>query len=82
MEKGPIGQRVKVVVATSIHSTIGLEEYVRVRIEENAQGDTIASPIFGKSGMISTMVKANGIVMIPLNVEGFSRGEVVQAIQY
>jgi molybdopterin molybdotransferase len=53
-----------------------------VRTEETAEGDATAHPIFGKSGMISTMVKANGIVMIPLNAEGFSRGEVVQVIQY
>jgi molybdopterin molybdotransferase len=82
MEKGPVGQRMKATLATSIPSTIGLEEYVRVRTEETAQGDATAHPIFGKSGMISTMVKANGIVMIPLNAEGFSRGEVVQVIQY
>ena len=82
MEKGPVGQRTKVALATSVHSTIGLEEYVRVRIEESASGETIAHPVFGKSGMISTMVKANGIVMIPLNAEGFSRGEAVQVIQY
>ena len=82
MEKGPVGQRIRAGLATSIHSTIGLEEYVRVRIEETAQGDATAHPIFGKSGMISTMVKANGIVMIPVNAEGLSRGEVVQVIQY
>jgi molybdopterin molybdotransferase len=81
MEKGPGGYRIKAALATSIHSTIGLEEYVRVRIEDTAQG-VAAYPIFGKSGMISTMVKANGIVMIPVNAEGFSKGEVVQAIQY
>jgi molybdopterin biosynthesis enzyme len=26
------------------------------------------------------MVKANGIILIPMNVEGFSRGEIVQAV--
>ena len=82
MEKGPVGQRIRASLATSIHSTIGLEEYVRVRIEETAQGDAMAHPIFGKSGMISTMVKANGIVMIPVNAEGLSRGAIVQVIQY
>ena len=82
MGKGPVGQRIRAGLATSIHSTIGLEEYIRVRIEETAQGQATAHPIFGKSGMISTMVKADGIVMIPMNAEGLSRGEVVQVIQY
>ena len=82
MEKGPIGHRMQATLATSIHSTIGLEEYIRVRVEDSGQGGAVAHPVFGKSGMISTMVKANGIAMIPLNAEGFSRGEVVQVIQY
>jgi molybdopterin molybdotransferase len=78
--KGPLGHRVQAVLATSIHSTIGLEEFVRVRLEKQADGMFAAHPVFGKSGMLSTMVKANGIILIPMNVEGFSRGEIVQAI--
>jgi molybdopterin molybdotransferase len=79
--KGPLGHRIQAKLATSIHSTIGLEEYVRVRIEETAEGDYTAIPIFGKSGMLSTMVKAIGIILIPMNTEGFSKGTVVQIIQ-
>jgi molybdopterin molybdotransferase len=79
--KGPLGHRVKAALATSIHSTIGLEEYVRVWIEETAEEEYTAFPIFGKSGILSTMVKANGIVLIPMNTEGFSRGTIVQIIQ-
>ncbi len=82
MEKGPLGQRIKAELATSIPSTIGLEEYVRVHLEESPQGGFLAHPVFGKSGMISTMVKANGIVMIPLTAEGLPKGEIVQVIQY
>jgi molybdopterin molybdotransferase len=80
--KGPLGHRTKAVLATSIHSTIGLEEYIRVRIEQTAEHTYIASPIFGKSGMLSTMVKAGGVIVIPMNSEGFSKGEVVDAILY
>jgi molybdopterin molybdotransferase len=81
LEKGPLGHRIKAALATSVHSTIGLEEYVRVWIDRTAEGSWTARPIFGKSGMLSTMVKANGIAMIPMNAEGFSLGEVVQVIQ-
>jgi molybdopterin molybdotransferase len=80
--KGPLGHRTKAVLATSIHSTIGLEEYIRVRIEQTAEHTYIASPIFGKSGMLSTMVKAGGVIAIPMNSEGFSQGEVVDVILY
>ena len=80
MEKGPLGHRIKAALATSIHSTIGLEEYIRVRIEETAEGSFAATPIFGKSGMLSTMVKAAGVIVIPMNAEGFSKGATVQVI--
>jgi molybdopterin molybdotransferase len=82
MEKGPLGDRMRAALATSVHSTIGLEEYVRVRIEKTAEDTYIASPIFGKSGMLSTMVKAVGVVVIPMNVGGFSKDEVVDIILY
>jgi len=82
LKKGPLGHRVNAVLATSIHSTIGLEEFVRVRLEENQENDYAAFPIFGKSGMLSTMVKASGIITIPMNTEGFSRGTVVPVIQF
>ena len=72
--------RGKAVLGTSVHSTIGLEEYVRVRLEEGAGEDPTAYPVFGKSGMLSTLVKADGIVTIPMNVEGFSKGESVEVI--
>lgn len=81
MEKGPAGHRVQATLATSLNSTIGLEEYVRVRLEETAEGGWTAYPVFGKSGMLSTMVKADGIVLVPMNAEGFSRGKAVHVIQ-
>lgn len=81
MEKGPLGHRMQAELATSIDSTIGLEEYVRVRIEETKEAGFVAYPVFGKSGMLSTMVKADGIVLVPMNAEGLSKGKAVQVIQ-
>lgn len=81
LEKGPPGQRLKAALPTSIHSTIGLEEFVRVRLEETADGGYCAHPIFGKSGMLSTMVKATGVIVVPMHAEGFARGEVVEVIR-
>jgi molybdopterin molybdotransferase len=82
LEKGPLGHRTKAVLATSIHSTIGLEEYVRVQLDPKGMDTYSAAPVFGKSGMLSTMVRADGIVVIPMNVEGFSSGEAVEVISY
>ena len=82
LEKGPFGHRVDVTLSASIHSTIGLEEYVRVGIEEIPDGTFEAHPVYGKSGMLSTMVKANGILVIPMTIEGFSKGEKVTAVRF
>ena len=81
LKKGPLGHPFMAVLATSVHSTIGLEEFVRVRLEETAGHSYAAHPVFGKSGMLSTMVKAEGIITIPMNAEGFSKGDLVQVIQ-
>ncbi len=81
LKKGPLGHPLMAVLATSVHSTIGLEEFVRVRLEETADHSYAAYPVFGKSGMLSTMVKAEGIITIPMNAEGFSKGELVQVIK-
>jgi molybdopterin molybdotransferase len=80
LQKGPSGPRRKAMLATSLHSTIGLEEFVRVRIERGKEMD-LAHPVFGKSGMLSTMVKADGVIIVPMNVEGFSKGEVVEVVE-
>lgn len=77
LEKGPLGRRMEAVLATSVPSTIGLEEFVRVRLEEMSDGAYAAHPVFGKSGMLSTMVKADGMIVIPMNAEGLSKGDAV-----
>lgn len=81
LKKGPLGRRLKAVLTTSIHSTLGLEEFVRVRLEDAADGGYCAHPVFGKSGMLSTMVKADGIVVVPMRVEGIAKGETVEVVE-
>jgi molybdopterin molybdotransferase len=80
LEKGPLGQRTKAELASSIHSIIGLEEFIRVGLTKTAKGACFAHPVFGKSGMLSTMVKADGLVVVPMNVEGFARGDTVEVV--
>jgi len=80
LKKGPPGQCIDATLTSAIHSIIGLEEYVRIRIGEKTDGSYEAYPVYGKSGMLSTMVKANGILVIPMNVEGYPKGETVRAV--
>jgi molybdopterin molybdotransferase len=42
------------------------------------EGDSyLAEPVFGKSGMITTLTRADGYLMIDLNKEGLKKGEGV-----
>ena len=60
----------------NIESATGREDYIRVRLSRT-ENRWRATPILGKSGLISTMVEANGIVTIDMNTEGLYKGEIV-----
>ncbi|MDR7434979.1 MAG: molybdopterin molybdotransferase MoeA [Armatimonadota bacterium] len=60
-----------------IASAPGREDYLRVMLEERG-GELWAIPLLGKSGLISTMVKADGLVRVPLEREGLEVGEPVE----
>jgi len=63
----------------NVASGQGREEYVRVRLEQT--DDTIdAIPIQGKSGLIRTMVQADGLLTIPENSEGLDQGVFVDVL--
>jgi molybdopterin molybdotransferase len=80
LEKGPLGRRTKAELASPIHSIIGLEEFIRVGLTKTAKGAYFAHPVFGKSSMLSTMVKADGLVVVPMNAEGFAGGDTVEVV--
>ena len=61
--------KVKAKASRNIPSVPGREDYVRVRLEER-EGTLWAHPIFGKSGAISNLVNANGLIRIGINEEG------------
>ena len=67
---------VKAKLARSIASSPGREDHVRVTLEKRADG-LYAIPVFGASGLISTLVKAVGTIVVPVNSIGIEAGEDV-----
>jgi len=67
----------KAQASRNIPSAQGREDYVRVKLQEQ-DGVLIATPIFGKSGSISTMVKGDGLLRIAMDSEGVQEGEAVE----
>lgn len=68
---------VKARLARSISSSPGREDHVRVMLEKK-EDCVWARPIFGASGLISTLVKAAGTVVVPMNSNGIESGEEVE----
>jgi molybdopterin molybdotransferase len=64
-------------LARSISSSPGREDHVRVALEKRDDG-LWARPIFGASGLISTLVKAVGTVVVPVKKIGIEAGEEVE----
>jgi len=71
------GRTVKAKLARSISSSPGREDHVRVTLEKHDDG-LWARPVFGASGLISTLVKAAGTVVVPVNKIGIEAGEEVE----
>ena len=68
---------VKARLERSISSSPGREDHVRVTLEKK-DGQLWARPVFGASGLISTLVKAVGTVVVPTNKIGIETGEEVE----
>jgi len=71
----PLQRTAKATLAVNIPSQRGREEYVRVKLENG-----IATPLFGKSGLLNTLVRSDGLVRIPAGAEGFEQGSDVEVI--
>ena len=52
-------------LSRNLASAQGRVDYIRVRLVEK-KGELWAEPILGKSGLISTMVKADGLIAIDM----------------
>jgi molybdopterin molybdotransferase len=75
------GGSIPALLSRNLAGASGREDYVRVRLRQ--EGSTLwADPVLGPSGLLSPLVKSNGLVVIPLGVEGLNQGEPVQVKLY
>jgi molybdopterin molybdotransferase len=66
-------------LSRNVASAQGRMEYIRVRLNLK-DGILWADPILGKSGLINTMVNADGLIEIGTNTEGLDKGVRVAVI--
>jgi len=67
---------VNVLLESNVFSDAGREEYISVRLKEKNK-QIWAVPILSKSGMISSLARADGYIKIGLNQEGLYQGDKV-----
>ena len=70
---------VQAVLSRNLASAQGRVDFVRVKLRQ-AANSIVADPILGKSGLINTMVKADGLIAIGMNTEGLDQGAMVDVM--
>ncbi|MEM3672646.1 MAG: molybdopterin molybdotransferase MoeA [Candidatus Bathyarchaeia archaeon] len=76
----PPGHVVKAVMARRVLSSPGVRDFVRVIVKKMDEGYVADLVRTRGAGIISSMVKANGLVVIPEEKEGIEEGEEVEVI--
>ena len=67
---------IEATVSRRLVSTLKYHEFIRARLG-NVSGKLIAVPLNRGAGVVSSFVKADGIIHIPQDVEGYEAGEKV-----
>jgi molybdopterin molybdotransferase len=75
-DQSPWGRNVSAILSRNLAGASGREDYVRVRLRRE-DATLWADPVLGPSGLLSPLVKSDGLVMIPLGVEGLFKEEEV-----
>jgi molybdopterin molybdotransferase len=73
--------RLKATLSRNVSSAQGRVDFLRVKLRQ--ENDILwADPVLGKSGLINTMVKSDGLVAIGLNTEGVDKGDTVEVMPF
>ncbi len=74
-------KQLKARVTRDVASQAGRTDFVRVQLK--LENDELwATPVFGKSGLITNLVESDGVIEITQNKEGILQGEVVNITLY
>ena len=67
----------KAKLTRKLNSSIGEDEYIRASVGK-INSEYVAVPLPGGAGVISSIQKANCLIKIPKNVEGYQKNEIVE----
>lgn len=64
----------------NLSSQAGREDWVAVRLSADGSGGYLAEPVFGKSNLIFTLARADGLLRIHPDANGLGAGEMVEVV--
>jgi putative molybdopterin biosynthesis protein len=64
-------------LARKLPSAIGMDDWVRVRLGR-VRGDVVATPLPRGAGVLTSLVRADGLLLVPAGTEGHHAGEQVR----
>lgn len=68
------------ILARNVASRHGREDWLRVSLEERDGLPPLARPLLGKSGLLRTLLLADGMVRVPASREGLNAEEAVEVL--
>jgi putative molybdopterin biosynthesis protein len=69
--------RARARLARKLASPLGMDDWVRVRLGEVA-GRMVATPLPRGAGVLTSLVRADGLLVVPAGLEGYHPGEEVE----
>ncbi len=63
-------------LARKLASAIGTDDWVRVRLGQ-VEGEVVATPLPRGAGVLTSLVRADGLLVVPAGQEGHHAGELV-----
>ncbi|CEG29260.1 molybdopterin biosynthesis protein [Bacillus sp. B-jedd] len=74
----PKRQTIQVKLGRRIVSTMGQEDFIRVNIGY-VNGQFVANPLTRAAGVTMSYVRADGLLVVPVNVLGYEQGDMAEA---
>ena len=64
-------------LARKLASVVGMDDYVRVRLGQ-VSGRVVAAPLSRGAGVLTSLVRADGLLVVPAGTEGHQAGDEVE----
>jgi len=78
----PRQRTIKAKLMRNLNSASGRTDFIRVQVKIAAGQEPEVYPVLGKSGALSTMVKADGFLVIEEKLQGIKEGEIVEVMLF